>query len=1081
MSNTTGDIVSPDYRPLDPGMGFAVAKRTILRKRKDRENGYETWGDVADRVALGNSLLVPPLPISESGVFDEFTQEAEQRKLRHHIAKATLLMSGRHLQHGDENQPSRVQEIFTNCFDGDTEIATLEYGSVKFRNIVGETVTVRCKDGVWRPALVSSHGNQDVYEYKFASRTGTTDHYTNTAIATENHRWFLSDGKITTNLKVGDRIVSPVLETTQDPDGVVHGLIFGDGTAHKSRIDTTRRVSQGRTYASIRVSNKDSVKDQVWDIFDKAGYHYTTPPHADGDRVYYLGKLGHAKELPFTTDPEYIAGFIQGWWLADGYKSDLPGVKIISTSNPGAVEWLKSYASYAGYIVAAVRCQERTDGDGSFANGKPLYTVRLRENAERKVVSKQLHSTAVPVYCVSEPVTQSFTLANGLVTGNCSTAASTFTLFYLLLNGSGVGRCYDDDMILVDWDHAPNLICVLDDSHKDFDYSAHTSVRDAKHKYGDGKHIMWFKVPDSREGWAQALEIWETAAHEKVHSHKMLILDFSDVRCSGSPIGGMQDRPASGPVPLMNAFNKAATLKGAGIAPWKQALYMDHYFAECVLVGGARRAARMSTKFWKDESIFEFVQIKRPIEYHGKSVDEVMEMRKDREEKGLFPFMSFLWSANNSVCVDAEYWRLLATKKGTPEYMTDDAIHARKVHRMLTACSYGDGTGEPGLINVDKLKRNDSKMQNLLHGNYVGSKKYQIREETQSYLSRLARRAKRKKYNMIVNPCAEIVLLLLGGFCVIADVVPFYADSIEEAEDAFRAATRALMRVNTMDSIYKTEVDRTNRIGVGMTGVHEFAWKFFGYDFNDLIDEEKSKDFWLTLARFNRAVRDEAERYAKILGVEVPHTVTTVKPSGTISKLFGLSEGWHLPSMKFYMRNVQFRTDDPLVEEYKSMGYPVRELKSYEGTSIVGFPTAPTLSQVMPADRIVTAGQASPEDQYKWLMLGEKYWIHGTDAEGNPHPTDLGNQISYTLKYDPDVIDHKHFKDMLTEYQSRIRCCSVMPQTKGTSSYEYLPEQSMTKADYQEYMKKINNELAEEDVSFEHVDCAGGACPVDFK
>jgi ribonucleoside-triphosphate reductase (formate) len=93
----------------------------------------------------------------------------------------------------------------------------------------------------------------------------------------------------------------------------------------------------------------------------------------------------------------------------------------------------------------------------------------------------------------------------------------------------------------------------------------------------------------------------------------------------------------------------------------------------------------------------------------------------------------------------------------------------------------------------------------------------------------------------------------------------------------------------------------------------------------------------------------------------------------------------------------------------------------------------------------------------------------------------LGNQISYTLKYDPDVIDHKHFKDMLTEYQSRIRCCSVMPQTKGTSSYEYLPEQSMTKADYQEYMKKINNELAEEDVSFEHVDCAGGACPVDFK
>lgn len=38
-----------------PGIGQAVAERTILRKK---ENGrWENWGDVADRVALGNSLL----------------------------------------------------------------------------------------------------------------------------------------------------------------------------------------------------------------------------------------------------------------------------------------------------------------------------------------------------------------------------------------------------------------------------------------------------------------------------------------------------------------------------------------------------------------------------------------------------------------------------------------------------------------------------------------------------------------------------------------------------------------------------------------------------------------------------------------------------------------------------------------------------------------------------------------------------------------------------------------------------------------------------------------------------------------
>ena len=119
-------------------------------------------------------------------------------------------------------------------------------------------------------------------------------------------------------------------------------------------------------------------------------------------------------------------------------------------------------------------------------------------------------------------------------------------------------------MMLVNWNNAPQLRCVLDESHPDFDYSAHTSVRDGKHKYGQGENTFWYEIPDSREGWAQALEIWENAAFEKIHKDKMLVLDFSKVRAKGTPIGGMQNRPASGPVSLMNAFEKCATIKDAG-------------------------------------------------------------------------------------------------------------------------------------------------------------------------------------------------------------------------------------------------------------------------------------------------------------------------------------------------------------------------------------------------------------------------------------------------------------------------------------------------------------------------------------
>jgi adenosylcobalamin-dependent ribonucleoside-triphosphate reductase len=652
---------------------------------------------------------------------------------------------------------------------------------------------------------------------------------------------------------------------------------------------------------------------------------------------------------------------------------------------------------------------------------------------------------------------------------NCATSPTSFLLFYLLLNGSGVGRAYDNDLVLVNWDYAPNLRCVLSDTHPDFDWSRHESIRDAKHKYGTGRNVMWHEVEDSREGWAKALELWENAAFEKIHNDKLLVLDFSKIRPKGSPIGGMQSRPASGPRELMDAFEKSAKLKGAGLLPWQQAIYVDHYFAECVLVGGARRAARMATKSWRDKNVLDFVTIKRPLELLGKTPEEILEIKEKSNPQG------FLWSSNNSVTVDADFWAYVNDKKNDNKELKD---HAKKVFEAVCQASYFDGTGEPGLINVDRLVQKDDGYKELLAGTYVGSKKFQVNEDTQLYLAKIARKARNKQYTQITNPCGEISLTTVGGFCVIADIVPFHADTLDEAEDGFRIATRALIRVNLMDSIYNKEVKRTNRIGVGMTGVHEFAWKFFKLGFRDLLDEQKSKNFWLTLARFNRAVHDEAVKYSKELGVSVPHTMTTQKPSGTISKLFLLTEGWHLPSMREFLRWVQFRTDDPLVKDYQKRGYPIRELKTYSGTTIVGFPTSPTITRLGMGNKLVTAAEATPEEQYQWLMLGEKYWIHGTDDKGKLVSEQYGNQISYTLKYTPKDVSYENFRSMMKQYQSQIACCSVMPQT-STTAYEYQPEQPVTHTEYDEIVSKITK--TKEDVDFAHVDCAAGACPIDFK
>ncbi|NCS87102.1 MAG: ribonucleoside-diphosphate reductase, partial [Candidatus Pacebacteria bacterium] len=324
---------------------------------------------------------------------------------------------------------------------------------------------------------------------------------------------------------------------------------------------------------------------------------------------------------------------------------------------------------------------------------------------------------------------------------NCSTASSSYILFYLLMNGSGVGRAYDDDMCVVDWDNMPSVRCVISEEHPDFVWGFDESVLDAKHKYGKGDNIHWFEVPDDREGWAQAVELMETMAFEKKFKNELLILDFSKVRAAGSLIRGMQNRPASGPKPLMNAIERVVTVKGAGMPLWKQALFIDHYLAECVLVGGARRSARIATKNWTDPEIFEFIEIK----------------------KG-----GFLWSANNSVTVDEKFWK-------------QKTKHSKKVLEAIMSSSYHDGTGEPGFINQHKLVQNDDGYDDYQDGKYAESQKFKPMKRTEKMLALIARNASAKLYSQIPNPCGEISLNMLGGYCVIADVVPYHAPTLDDA------------------------------------------------------------------------------------------------------------------------------------------------------------------------------------------------------------------------------------------------------------------------------------------------------------
>lgn len=642
---------------------------------------------------------------------------------------------------------------------------------------------------------------------------------------------------------------------------------------------------------------------------------------------------------------------------------------------------------------------------------------------------------------------------------NCSSAAMSFAEYLLLLSGSGVGRSYANVLMVVDWaKHMPKVEPVIDQGHPDVSAGRVRAMtrENAIAFYGPNVRLHYHTVEDSREGWAKAMELIETMTFAGVYGDDVVIMDFSLVRPYGSPIAGMQDRPASGPGPMMDALRQAQQVRGSNMMPWKSTMYVDHFLAECVVVGGARRAARMACKPWDDEGIFEFIAIK--------------------SDAGL-------WSSNNSILVDAEFWAYVNGEKTGPM-----AGHAKAVYESACYHGYHDNTGEPGFINVDKLGGNEEGMAEvLMSGDWFGTDKYRPSVSAQPLMHKIGQVVMNMKYKFIVNPCAEVPLAVYGGYCCIADTVPFYTTSDDEYEAVCRAAVRALIRANTMTALYGREVARTNRIGVGFTGIFEYAFARFGFGWKDLVNEEVSLPFWMTLGRMKRAIDDEARRYSLELGVAMPHTTTILKPAGTTSKLFGLSEGAHLPSRREYLRWVQFRSDSPLIAGYAALGYPVRELSSYRDTTVVGFPTQLAICQLGMGDKLVTAAEATPEEQYRWLQLVEKYWIDGVTEGGAPLRSGTGGQVSYTLKYDPKVVSYAEFKQTIQTLQPTVKCCSVMPQT-DCSAYEYQPEEPISAEDFAALMDVIavrSVQLVdmvkkpEEDIGIEHIAC-DGACPVDF-
>lgn len=314
-----------------------------------------------------------------------------------------------------------------------------------------------------------------------------------------------------------------------------------------------------------------------------------------------------------------------------------------------------------------------------------------------------------------------------------------------------------------------------------------------------------------------------------------------------------------------------------------------------------------------------------------------------------------------------------------------------------------------------------------------------------------------------VNPCCE-VLLGNKSFCNLTevDVAKFKGDS-DGLKRAIHLAARANYRqtcVNLADGILQENWHLNNEFlrlcGVGLTGIVRRP-DLSSYDYAEL----------------QRTATAGAYGMADELGLPRPKNVTTVKPSGTLSKVMDTTEGVHKPLGRYIFNNVNFGKHDPLVPLCRAAGYKVVDNPVDENSVLITFPVK---WDGVPFNKVVKNGiemevnlesAVAQLDRYKMLMQN---WCQ----------QNVSATISYDVSEVPAIIDW-----LLENWDVYVGVSFLFradpTKTAQDLGYSYLPQAVVTKAEYEAYVANLQpielDKANDIDAELE-ADCSTGGCPV---
>jgi hypothetical protein len=306
-----------------------------------------------------------------------------------------------------------AQNTMSNCFSVDTRFVTSE-GVKSFNDFYdGSPVVVRDKDGKWRSAVVHNFGKQILYTVTLQSGRSVQK-----IRCTRNHRWILKDGSVTENLQVGDSLFALPnvaddfkINTIEDAKAFCLGFVLGDG----SDIGTNR---------GVRVRLCGHKKDDYSIYFEQAGYQLNKVKGTKD--ILATNKDCVSKQLFLDSGMWKVMSTTQKAALFNGYYAadSCMDSNAIHTCDKRNLALILEIAPLAGYYVSSVRHDIH---DTPYKENASLYVIHFRKknnpNSLWKVkdIKKSCNNNHTSnVWCVVEPVTHTFTLASGIVTGNCS-------------------------------------------------------------------------------------------------------------------------------------------------------------------------------------------------------------------------------------------------------------------------------------------------------------------------------------------------------------------------------------------------------------------------------------------------------------------------------------------------------------------------------------------------------------------------------------------------------------------------------------------------------------------------------------